>query len=71
MGVHGGLDQLVLGLEVVVDVAEGDVAGPGDVREGGLLHALLMEDLDGGCDQAFTLAAPAGAGGGSGRRAGF
>ncbi len=58
--VHRGFDQLVLGLEVVIDVAERHLGRTGDVAEGGLLHALLMEDLDSRPHQALTFAAPAG-----------
>ena len=42
-----GLDQLVLGLEVVVDVSDGNVGRPRDAGEGGPFDALFVQDL--GC----------------------
>ena len=54
------LDELVLGLEVVVDVADRDVGRPRDVGDGCGLDALLMEQLARAGDQtvAFALLSP-------------
>src|SRR5262249_3401428 len=59
VGVRGdhGLNEVVLGLEVVVDVADGDIRCVCDVGEGRAFHALRMERLTGAVDQALTLAA--------------
>ena len=58
------LEDGVLGLEVVVDVAERDVRGRRDVRERGLLDALLVDPLAGGGDQPLPLAGRFGLGAG-------
>jgi hypothetical protein len=50
------LDDGVLGLEVVVDVAEGDAGGRRDVSERRLLDARLVDPLAGGGDQPLPLA---------------
>jgi hypothetical protein len=50
------LEQVVLGLEVVVHVAERDARGRRDVRQGGLLRALLVDPLARGGDQPVPLA---------------
>jgi hypothetical protein len=56
--------QRVLGLEVVVHVAERDVGGGGDVGQSRPLHAVLVEDPPRGRDQALALppVAPGGPG---------
>lgn len=64
MGAYGRLDKLVLGLEVVVDVADRDVGGAGDVAQRRLLDALLVEDLGGGGYQPLALAGGLGPRGG-------
>jgi hypothetical protein len=56
VGVDHGLDELILGLEVVVDVPDRHVGGRGDVRERAGLHALLAEDAAGSVDEALALA---------------
>ena len=50
------LDELVLGLEVVVDVADRDVGRPRDVGDRRLLDALLMDHLARARDEALALA---------------
>ena len=54
------LDELVLGLEVVVDVADRDVGRLGDVGDRCLLDALLMDQRARAGDQtvAFALLLP-------------
>jgi len=61
-----GLDDFVLGLEVVVDVARRDVGGLGDVGERRPFDALLVHELRRGGYQPlpFPRTAP-----GGGRRA--
>jgi hypothetical protein len=56
------LDELVLGLEVVLDVADRHVGRPRDVRNRCRLDALLMEQLARAGDQtvAFSLVPPCG-----------
>jgi hypothetical protein len=56
------LDDGVLGLEVVVDVAERDVRGRRDVRERGLLDTRLVDPLGRGGDQPLPLAGRPGLG---------
>ena len=58
MGLDGRRYDVVLGLEVVVDVARGDVGHLGDVRERGPLGALLVQELHRGADQPLALPRP-------------
>jgi len=55
MSVDRRLHELVLGLEVVVDVAHGHVRRLRDVRERRLLDPLLMEDQARTLDQPLAL----------------
>ena len=54
--VDRGLDQLVLGLEVVVDVPHRHAGRLGDVGEGCPLDSLLMQHKAGSGDQPLALA---------------
>ena len=51
------VDEVVLGLEVVVDVADGDIGGIGDIGERRALHPLRVERLTGAVDQPLALTA--------------
>jgi len=53
-----GADELVLGLEVVVDVPERDVGAFGDLGEGRAVDALFMEQRPGALDEPIPLAWP-------------
>jgi hypothetical protein len=50
-------DDVVFGLEVVVDVAHGHVRGLGDVSQRCLFNALLVQQLGCGGDEALPLPA--------------
>ena len=50
------LDELILCLEVVVDVADRDVGFPGDVGDRRLLDSLLVDDRARPRDQALAFA---------------
>ncbi len=54
----GRLDELVLRLEVVVDVAHGDVGRARDVGQGRLLDPLLVQHTHGGAREPFPLPRP-------------
>ena len=56
MGVDRRRDELILGLEVVVDVADRDVGSVGDVRECRPLDALLVQKPGGAVDEPLALA---------------
>ena len=51
-------DELVLGLEVVVDVADRHLSGVGDVGQRRGLDALLVENLACARDQPLPLSGP-------------
>ena len=55
VGVDRRSDELVLGLEVVVDVADRDVGCSGDVRERRPLDALLVQNPARGGDEPLAL----------------
>src|SRR5690348_6366 len=50
-------DEVVLCLEVVVDVADGNVRRSRDIGDRRLLDALVVDHLARGCHEAFTLSA--------------
>ena len=50
------LDELVLGLEVVIDVANRDIGRPRNVGDRCRLDALLMDQLARAGDQTFAFA---------------
>ena len=56
MGVDRGRHEVVLGLEVVVDVADRDIGRLRDIRDRRLLHALLVEHLACTRDESLALA---------------
>jgi hypothetical protein len=56
VGVDCRGDELVFGLEVVVDVPDGDLGSLCDVGERRLLDALLVQDLACAADQPLALA---------------
>lgn len=55
MRIDRRLDQLILGLEVVVDVADGHLGRLRDIGDGGLFHATFVEDPNGGVHQTLPL----------------
>ena len=58
VGLDDRRDDVVLGLEVVVDVAGGDVRGTGDVGERGPFDALLVQELGRRGHQPVSLPRP-------------
>ena len=58
VSVDRGVHEFVLGLEVVVDVADGHVGRVGDVGDRRLLDPLLVEPLARACDEPLAFARP-------------
>ena len=63
VGLDDRRDDIVFGLEVVVDVAGGDIGGIGDVGERGPFDALLVQELGRGGYQPLSFPRPPPAGG--------
>jgi hypothetical protein len=50
MSFHNGIDERTIGLEAVVDVAQGDVSGGGDLGRGRLFDTLAVHEFPPGLD---------------------